>query len=585
MFKRILLFFVVLFIFTGAVSSKNVPDQELNKVAEHIQKLIKRDSINNRIIEELKGEIDSLKGKKPLKSSQETDLGSWGDKPKAMEKLGPFKDRGTGAGELSLIAFMMVAFGAGLIALVTPCVFPMIPMTVTFFTNASQSRGQAVRKAFVYGFSIIAIYSLIGLVLSKLNGADFASFLSTHWLPNVIFFVIFLVFALSFLGMFEINLPTKFVNKVDQEADKGGYYGVVFMAFTLVLVSFSCTGPIVGSILVEAAGGQTLKPFLGMLAYSSAFAIPFTLFAMFPSWLSRLPKSGGWLNVVKVTLGFLELALAFKFLSVADQVYHWNILGRDVFIAIWIVIFVLLGVYLLGKIRMPHDSPVENTSVPRLILAIISFSFAMYLFPGLFGAPLKAISGYLPPMYTHDFDLPGIIRTYTSDKHSAGKVLCEEPKYGSKLKLPHGLKGYFDYKQAIECAKEKGLPVFIDFTGHGCVNCREMEANIWSDPEVLRRLSGDYLIVALYTDDRTILPETEWYKGTDGKTKKTIGAQNLDLEATKFKRNSQPFYVLLDPYTEQLLAEPVGYTSSVAEFIDFLEEGTTNFEILNGKKK
>ncbi len=314
------------------------------------------------------------------------------------------------------------------------------------------------------------------------------------------------------MGLFEITLPSSFVNKVDQQADKGGYYGVFFMAFTLVLVSFSCTGPIVGTILIESAGGEIIKPILGMFAFSLAFAIPFTLFAIFPEWLNSLPKSGGWLNSVKVVLGFLELALAFKFLSVADQVYHWELLDRDTYIVIWIVIFAMLGLYLLGKIRLPHDSEMKYLSVPRLLLSILTFTFVVYMIPGLFGAPLKALSGYLPPMSTHDFNLEQLIRQNASGGGAtAASTLCEPPRFADKFTIPHGIQGYFDYEQALACAREQGKPLFIDFTGHGCVNCREMEARVWSDPAVLERLKNDFVVVALYVDDRGELPEDEWY--------------------------------------------------------------------------
>jgi thiol:disulfide interchange protein len=498
------------------------------------------------------------------------------------------KERGNSREPSSLYEFMFLAFGAGLLALLTPCVFPMVPMTVSFFTNSSSSRIEAIKKALIYGFSIVFIYGIIGLVGSRFNGPGFANILATHWAPNLLFFSVFFFFGLSFLGLFEITLPSSFVNKVDAQADKGGMAGVFFMALTLVLVSFSCTIPIVGGILVLAAGGQVIKPVLGMLSYSLAFAVPFTFFAMFPSWLNKLPKSGGWLNLIKVTLGFIELALGLKFLSVADQVYHWNLLDREVYIAIWFVLFIILGIYLLGKIRLPHDSETHVTTVPRLLMAVVSFSFSAYLLPGLFGAPLKALSGYLPPLSTHDFDLPGIIREYSTgtDDPKSGNVLCEEPKYKDTLHLPHGLQGFFDYKQALKCAKEKNLPLFIDFTGHGCVNCREMEANVWSDRTVLNILKKDYLVVALYVDDPMKLPETEFYTSEyDKKLKKTIGAQNSDFQIDRFKNNAQPFYVLLNPFTEEPLAQPIGYESSVPRFIDFLEEGKTNFGLSSKKQE
>lgn len=497
------------------------------------------------------------------------------------------KERGDGTSEnKSLIYFIFVAFIAGIASLLTPCVFPMIPMTVTFFTNTSERKHHAVAKALLYGISIVLIYTLIGVIAARINGPAFANFLSTHWIPNLLFTVIFILFALSFLGMYEITLPSSFVNSVDRQADKGGYYGVFFMAFTIVLVSFSCTGPIVGTILVEAAGGELIKPVLGMLAYSSAFAIPFTLFALFPEWMQSLPKSGGWLNVVKVTLGFIELALAIKFLSVADQVEHWGILDREVYLCIWIVIFALLGIYLLGKIRLSHDSPIEKISVMRLLMAAATFAFTVYLIPGLWGAPLKAISGYLPPMTSQDFNLTlSNTKVMTDDARTSDYKICDAaPKYSDQFKLPHGLKGYFEYKEAIACAKEKNLPVFIDFTGHGCVNCRKMEANVWSDPQVLMRLEKNYVVVALYVDDHMKLPEDQWIKSTfDGKQKKTIGAINADIQVTRFNNNAQPYYILLDPFTETVLANPVAFNEDIPEFIDFLDEGSKNFEILRKK--
>ena len=458
----------------------------------------------------------------------------------------------------------------------------MIPMTVTFFTGGNSSNAAAIREAIIYGLSIIAIYTVVGTLVSVIFGPAFANWLSTHWLPNLFFFAIFIFFALSFLGLFEITLPSSLVNKVDQQADKGGYYGIFFMAFTLVLVSFSCTGPIVGSVLVESAGGQFVKPIVGMLGFSLAFAIPFALFAAFPQWLNNLPKSGGWLNSVKVVLGFLELALALKLLSVADQVYHWSLLAREDYLTLWIVIFALLGFYLLGKLRLPHDSKLETIPVPRLILAIATFSFVVYLIPGLFGAPLKALAGYLPPMHTHDFNMPLLIAQQQSASGGATlvsneEVLCDEPKYSDLLHFPHGIQGYFDYDQALACAQAQNKPLFIDFTGHGCVNCREMEARVWSDPAVLQRLKEDFVVVALYVDEKTELPESAWYTSDyDSKVKKTIGKQNADLQIRRFNNNAQPYYVLLNSQGE-LLAEPKAYDLSVTNFVDFLELGKKRF--------
>ena len=472
----------------------------------------------------------------------------------------------------SLWGFMVLAFLAGLAALLTPCVFPMIPMTVSFFTGRSKTRSEGIRQAFIYGISIIGIYTVAGTAVAAIQGPEFANWLATHWVPNVFFFGIFVVFALAFLGMFELTLPSSFVNKIDAKAEKGGLGGVFFMAFTLVLVSFSCTGPIVGSILISSAGGELVKPVLGMFSFGLAFAIPFTLFAIFPEWMQRLPKSGGWLNTVKVVLGFLELALAFKFLSIADLVYHWGILDRDVFLAIWIVIFSALGLYLLGKIILPHDSKMEHLGVPRLLLALLTFVFVVYMIPGLWGAPLKLLSGYLPPLTTQQFRFNG---TGASDTTSTS---TETVLYGDLLKIPHGIPGYFDYEQALAAAKREGKPLLIDFTGHGCVNCRKMEENVWVDPQVLKRLKEDYVMVALYIDERLELPESKWYTSSyDGKEKKTLGKQNADFQITRFNNNAQPYYVILD-HQEQLLATPRGYNTDIAAFVDFLDGARAKFK-------
>ncbi len=469
----------------------------------------------------------------------------------------------------SLWGFIVAAFLSGLVALLTPCVFPIIPATVSFFTN--QQGGQW--KALLYGAFIIAIYVLIGTVVSRFNGPAFANFVSTHWLPNILFFATFFIFGLSFLGLFEIVLPNSLINKADAQSEKGGIAGIFFMAFTLVLVSFSCTGPIVGSLLVASAGGEIIKPIIGMAAFSSAFAIPFTLFAAFPHWLKSLPKSGGWLNAVKVVLGFLEIALALKFLSVADQVYHWNLLDREVFLSLWIVIFALIGFYFLGKIRLPHDSETKIISVPRLLMAIATFAFVVYMIPGLWGAPLKALSGYLPPKTTQDFDL----HERSGGVSAVGSPLGEVPRYANLFKLPHKLLGFFEYEQALAYAKKVNKPVFIDFTGHGCVNCREMEDRVWADPAVLSRLQNDYVMLALYVDDKTELPPADWYTSAyDGKVKKTIGGQNADLQITKFNNNAQPNYYLVDG-DGKLLVAPTNYDRSIEHFIQFLDAGKEAF--------
>lgn len=485
-----------------------------------------------------------------------------------------------------LLSFFIISFLAGLAALLTPCVFPMIPMTVSFFMHGEESKAKAKRNAIFYGISIIGIYTIIGSLVAVLLGPGTANALSTHWLPNSIFFIVFMIFAFSFFGMFEIVLPSKLVNSADKGADKGGLMGAFFMALTLVLVSFSCTGPIVGALLVESAGGALVEPIVGMLGFSLAFALPFTMFALFPQLLDKLPKSGGWLNSVKVVLGFVELALGLKFLSIIDQTYHWGILDREVYIAIWIVIFVLMGMYLLGKLRFSHDSEVKFVTVPRLLLSIASFTFVVYLIPGMFGAPLKAISGYLPPMKSHDFDFHKIVREEVElisknssiNFHDAARDMeTADIKYSEFLELPHGLTGYFDYEQGMAAAKAQGKPVFIDFTGHGCVNCREMEANVWSDPRVLERLKNDYIIIALYVDDKSKLPEEDWVVSSyDGKTKKTLGKKYADFQITRYQVNAQPYYVLLD-HNEEMLNKPTARDLNTDNFVKFLDEGIKKF--------
>jgi thiol:disulfide interchange protein DsbD len=520
----------------------------------------------------------------PIESNPEnkipaSDYGGYkGKSPADKGKCEPKTFQAAGESEApsqSFLGFFLVAFLSGLAALLTPCVFPMIPMTVTFFLKEGKSRAAAIRSGLIYGLSIILIYTLVGTIVAVTLGADAANFLSTHWIPNVFFFLIFVIFAASFFGAFEIVLPSWLVNKVDKQADKGGLAGIFFMAFTIVLVSFSCTGPIVGTILVQSVSGEFLKPLIGMLGFSLAFAIPFGLFAIFPNWLSSLPKSGGWLNSVKVILGFLELALGLKFLSVADQTYHWGLLDREIYLALWIVIFTLMGLYLLGKIKFSHDSDIPYLKVPRLFLAIATFSFVIYLTPGMWGAPLNALAGYLPPMSTHDFNLPGMIR----EASGLDEDLCEKPKYSDKLHLPHGLKGYFDYEQGMKCAAELKKPVFIDFTGHGCVNCREMEARVWSDPRVIKILKEEYVIISLYVDDKTIdLPENEQYfSKINGRKITNLAKKNADLQMCYFNANAQPLYVLMDNQ-EDLLAKPRPYDLDKDAYVKFLEDGVKRYK-------
>ncbi|MBQ6572206.1 MAG: thioredoxin family protein, partial [Alistipes sp.] len=447
----------------------------------------------------------------------------------------------------SIWSFILSAIGWALIALLTPCVFPMIPMTVSFFLKGSGSVARGRFRALMYGLFIVVLYTVpiaVIILLTWLLGgdavtADIFNWLSTHWLPNILFFVVFMVFAASFFGAFEIVLPEKLVNNSDAKADKGGLVGIFFMALTLVLVSFSCTGPIIGSALIQSTSGEVWTPILTMLAFSVVFALPFTLFALFPSWLKQLPKSGGWLNSVKVVLGFVELALGLKFLSVADQTYHWGLLDREVYLALWIAIFSLLGLYLLGKIKFKHDSDMSYLSVTRLVLAIVAFSFVVYMLPGMWGAPLKALSGYLPPIQTQDFVM------------GSGSAVAAEAatptsgvKYGDVLELPHDLDGFFDLEEAEAYAKQVGKPLFIDFTGHGCVNCREMEARVWSDPRVLDILRNEYVIVALYADDKLKVDEADWVTTDAGKVLKTLGKINSYYALKTYGVNAQPYYVL-----------------------------------------
>jgi thiol:disulfide interchange protein len=475
----------------------------------------------------------------------------------------------------------LLAFVLGLAGVLTPCVFPMIPMTVSFFMQGQTSKLNSTIKALIFGISIVVLYTSVGLIVSLTSaGADFATALSSHWIPNLLFFILFIAFAASFFGMFEIVLPTGLANKADRQVDKGGFLASFFMAFTLVIVSFSCTGPIVGALLVKAAGGDILEPLIGMFGFGLAFALPFTLLAIFPKMLKTMPKSGGWMNAVKVVLGFIILGFSLKFISNIDQAYHLGILSRDVYLAIWIVLFTLMGLYLLGKIKLSHDSDLPYVSVPRLVLAVVSFTFAVYLFPGMFGADLNAVSALIPPKSAQQFDLTENRQiSVTGDKvHSS---LCETPKYADILELPHGLQGYFDYEQGMACAKKLNKPVLLDFKGHQCANCKEMETKVWSNPEVLKRLHNDYIIIALYVDDRTSLPENEWITSSvDGKVKKTMGKKNADFQISKYNMNSQPYYVLVDTNGE-LLNQPTGHNLDIEKFIQFLDSGLEKFKAGN----
>ena len=481
--------------------------------------------------------------------------------------------------------------------LLTPCVFPMVPMTVSFFIKGSENKAAGKMRALMYGLFIVLLYTVpISLVigLTWLFGgsvvtADIFNWLATHWLPNIIFFVVFMVFAASFFGAFEIVLPSKLVNSTDKKSGKAGLAGVFFMALTLVLVSFSCTGPIVGTVLIKSTSGEFWTPMVTMLAFSIAFALPFTLLALFPSLLKSLPKSGGWLNSVKVVLGFIELALGLKFLSVADQTYHWGILDREVYLAIWIVCFTLLGFYLLGKLRFKYDDELKHIGIGRLALAIVDFAFVVYMIPGMFGAPLKALSGYLPPMETQDFVIysggwinpsdsvrgsaahPSQAGAWAPPSNSAegGMPPGGNNPSAARLKLPHSLMAFDNINDALQAAKAQGKRVFVDITGHGCVNCREMEARVWSDPQVLDRLRSDFVLVALYTDDKLKLPESQWITTPEGKVLKDVGRINSYIARTSFWVNAQPNYNILDA-EGNVLSGPRGYDLSIPGFLEFL---------------
>ena len=509
-----------------------------------------------------------------------------GTAPTAAAEIVPAQKNAAGGG--TLWALIIEAILWGFAALLTPCVFPMVPMTVSFFMKGEGGPARGRFRAAMYGFFIVALYTLpiaAIIVITRILGgdtvtADIFNWLATHWLPNILFFLVFMVFAASFFGAFEITMPSWMVNKTDAKADSKGLAGIFFMALTLVLVSFSCTGPIVGSVLIKSTAGEFWSPIVTMLAFSVAFALPFTLFAFFPSMLKKLPKSGGWLNSVKVVLGFIEVALGMKFLSVADQTYHWGLLDREIYLAVWIVTFSLLGLYLLGKIKFAHDSDMPYLGVGRLALAIVTFSLVVYLVPGMWGAPLKGLSGYLPPLHTQDF----VIGQDGSGPAPAGgearmllTVDGQKPKHSDFLHLPHNLEGFFDLKEAEAYAAKVGKPLFIDFTGHGCVNCREMEARVWSDPQVLDILRNDYVIVALYSDDKKVLPESEWVTTDAGKVLKSLGKINSYYALKTFGVNAQPYYVLQGRGGKELVP-PRGYDLDVQGFVDFLRSGVEAYD-------
>lgn len=477
----------------------------------------------------------------------------------------------------TLWTIFLAGIAGGFAALLMPCIFPMLPLTVSYFTKSGE-KGSAAGRAAIYGVSIIAIYVVMGLLVTVIFGADALNSLSTNGIFNFGFFLLIVVFATSFLGAFEITMPSSWVNKMDRNSDKGGLAGLFFMAATLSLVSFSCTGPIIGTLLVQAATtGVLLGPAIGMLGFSLALAIPFVLFALFPSWLKSLPKSGGWLNSVKVTLGFLELALSLKFLSNVDLTYHWHWFDREVFLVLWIVIFGLMGIYLLGKLKLSHDSGIAHVGVPRLFLAIIVLSFTVYMIPGLWGAPLKSISAFLPPQNTQDFDLYTASLTANTGNVSNNNDELTPHKYAGLFHAPLQLNAFFDYKEGLAYAQKVHKPVLIDFTGHACVNCRKMEANVWSDKQVYQKINNDYVLILLYVDDKTDLPLTEQITTMEGRWIRTIGNKWSNLQTSKFEANSQPFYVLLNPETERSLVAPQGADFDPAGYLQYLDSGLSAY--------
>ena len=539
-----------------------------------------------------KGE-EFVSGEQPFRFEISGDLEGTGDRSL------PVKNDDMGGRSLWWI--FLAAFGGGLLALLTPCVYSMIPVTVSFFTKRSVDRREGIRNALLYAASIVIIFTVLGFLITVVFGPAALNNLATNWIANLVFFALFLVFGISFLGAFDINLPSSWMNRSDARAGTSDFTGIFFMALTLVLVSFSCTGPIIGNLLVLAARGSYLGPLMGMFGFSLALALPFAFFAFFPSKLNILGKAGGWLNAVKVTLGFLELALALKFLSNADLVKGWRILDREVFLSLWIVIFLLLGVYLLGKLKFHHDDELPKNdfglpslSVTRLLFAIASLSFAVYMVPGLWGAPLKAIGAFLPPVGTQDFILGG------GTKNTGAKVKTDEGesglphpvKYFDRMRMyepevvtKYGMTTYFEYEEGLAVSRKVGKPLMIDFTGINCINCRKMEAEVWSDPEVMRRLKEDFVIVSLYVDVHDIeLPERERYDSEAlGKRVETLGDRNTDIQVSRYNANSQPYYFFLDGQERRLIPEGYGYDPDVKRFIRLLDEAKTRYDQSSGK--
>jgi thiol:disulfide interchange protein len=503
----------------------------------------------------------------------------------AVEVLPTSNDEAENNSEIAnqtLWQIFLLTFLTGLLAVITPCVFPLIPVTVSFFLKRSKTRAAGIKNALWYSLSIIGIYTVPTILLVLLFGDDILYQISTSAISNLLFFAIFLVFAISFFGAFELQLPNSWANKADQKAGKGGLGGIFFMALTLVIVSFSCTGPIVGTLLGQTStGGVSTAPIIGMLGFGVGLALPFSLFAFFPSMLQSLPKSGGWLNSVKVSFGFIELALALKFLSNVDLIYHWRLLDRDVFLVLWIVIFVLLGIYLLGKLKFSHDSDLPYVSVPRLFFAIASFSFALYILPGLWGAPLRHLSGFIPPDGTQEFNLDALKYQLNSrTKESTTTINLAQPpqRLADKLHVPYGLIAYFTLEEGMAAAKALNKPIMLDFTGHSCANCRKMEKEVWKDPAVLQRMKENFVLVSLYVDESTDLPIKEQYIKKDGDKVITEGDKNLDYEITQFGFNAQPLYMFLDLNGKPLSTIKYGYNPDIAKFIAHLDAAKAAFE-------
>ena len=476
--------------------------------------------------------------------------------------------------EKSLLSFILFSFFAGFLAILTPCVFPMIPLTVSYFANKKNNK-KPFLDAFVFGLSIIIIFTFLGIFLSMLMGPQSANELATSWIPNIIFFLLFVAFGMSLIGFYELTVPSSFITSIDKKSQQGGFVGIFFMAFTLVLVSFSCTGPLVGSILVQSASGLQIKPVLGMLSFSLAFSLPFTFLAIFPQKLQSLPKSGSWMVTLRVILGFVAIAFSLKFLSVVDKAYHFNVLNRDIFLIIWSLLFLILALYLIGFIKLP-DGFIKNKSYKTKALSALFGVLSIYFISGLFGNRLSYFAAYLPPVQSTYIDITSFSRKPFFDVERS--LVLRNVKYSDILKLPHNLQGFFDYDQAIQYAKKENKPVLLDFTGHGCVNCRDIESRVWPDERVRDYLNNKYVLLSLYVDDKTELSREQWYTSKyDSKIKKTLGKQNADFQITRFNNNAQPFYVILDPFSGKVIYKPWGYELDIENYLSHLSNGIKIF--------